>query len=219
MLTGVLLLTAPGLAATVKLSNSQVSTVGGPFTATVMSGTVGRYTAPATFNTFCVEVGEHFTPGTEDWAVVSDRARFGVNGTDGTDQYGTYDLLSPKTAFLYSNYMSGTMASLVNTWSGSQGDLIALQDAIWSLEDVSANTSGATANMAASLAAKANASSWTTIGNVRVMQLWTSQATVNTQGGQVQDQLVLVPTPTSAMAGFSLLAGLGLLGLRRKWTR
>lgn len=210
-------------AATVKLSNSQISgSSGGPFTATVVSGPIGIYATNATFNTFCLEHGENFSPNQTYWAVVSDRAVFGANGTNGSG----FDLLNPQTAYLYTNYMKGTMTSVVASWTGSDGDKKALQDAIWQQEGetgANINTSGATAGLRNLLQTAANAAvagSWgNTIGNVRVLQLWTSQGTAGTQAGKAQDQLVLVPTPQASLAGMSLLGVMGVLGIIKRRRR
>jgi hypothetical protein len=203
-------------AAVVTPGGSQTNTTGGPFNVFVNAGPVGMYATGSNFNTFCVEQGEHFGPGNSYYVVVSDRARFGTNGTDGTDAYGSYDLLNPETAYLYSNYMGGTMTTVIGTWTGSNTDLIALQDAIWSLEGESVGLTSL-ANSIKTQALAAVSGSWgNTIGNVRVMQLWTSAATVNTQGGKVQDMLVLVPTPVASLAGSSLLAGMAVCGIIRR---
>ena len=207
---------ASAFAGTVKLANDVTPTTsGGPFTATVVAGPIGIYTAGQTFQTFCLEQGETFGPGTTYWAVVSDRAVFGTNGnTGGADGY---DLLNAETAYLYTNFMKGTMKSVVSTWAGTTEDLTALQDAIWKIEgETKLSTTPTIIALRDKLITAANnavGGSWgNTIGNVRVMQLWTSQDTVGTQGGKVQDQLVLVPTPSAAIAGMGLLASLAVVG-------
>lgn len=226
----VALVEATSLASTVQLSGSQVGTSGGPFTATVTNGSVGKYSAGQTFDTFCVEIGEHFSPGTNYWAVTSDRARQGTNGTNGTtDSLGPYDLLNPETAYLYTIYMNGTIASVIPGWNA---DLVhskrALQAEIWKYEgELESPITQYGGNlpisdvMRVALRDAATAAGWTGIGSVRVMQLWTSQAALenfdpNHPAGLVQDQLVLVPTPTASAAGASLLGTSCLVGWYRR---
>lgn len=214
------------LATTVKVGNSTVGTNGGPFVATVVSGSIGGYGVNATFATFCLERSEFFTPNKVYTAVVSDRA---VSGNAGGvndpslpwyNQPGylnTSDVLDPTTAYLYTNYVYGSMASVVNTWTGVNGDLIALQDAIWNLEGENVSTAGATAGMAASLANAAVAAGWTTIGNVRVMQLWdTGLGAIGTQAAAVQEHLVIIPLPPAILAGMGLLSVVVAGQLRRR---
>lgn len=204
------------LATTVKVGNSTVGTTGGPFVATIVSGSIGNYGVNATFPTFCLERAEFFTPNKVYTAVVSDRAVSGNNGAvldPSLPWYGqagyinTSDVLDPTTAYLYTNFIYGTMTSVVNSWTGVNGDLIALQDAIWNLEGENVNTGGATAGMAAALQAAAGLSGWTTIGNVRVMQLWdTSLGAIGTQAAAIQEHLVIIPLPPAILAGLGLLS-------------
>jgi hypothetical protein len=158
-------------------------------------------------------MGEHFSPGNTYYATVSDRARYGTNGTGGTDSIGSFDLLNHQTAWLYSQYMSGGLASLGIGWTGSVTDLIALQNAIWAFEGESSGSSA----MKTALMAKADANSVAgNLYNVRVMQLWTSESAVNTHAGKVQDQLVLVPTPRAVTAALGLLGCIGLFAWYRR---
>lgn len=216
---------ATALGASVKLSNSTVGTTGGPFTATVVTGPIGIYATNATFQTFCIERSELFTPNATYTAVVSDRSVGGNAGgvNDPTlPWYGnpgfinTSDLLDPDTAYLFTNFVQGTMTSVVASWTGSTGDLIALQDAIWTIEGETVNTSGATAGMKTVLINAANAANWTTIGNVRVMQLWnTALGPIGSDAAKVQDHLVIVPLPPAVLAGMGLMAIMGVGYIRR----
>jgi hypothetical protein len=222
----VLIAAGSALATTVQVGNSTVGTTGGPFVATVVSGSIGNYGVNATFPTFCLERSEFFTPGAVYTAVISDRAVSGNAG--GADDpslpwYGqsgyinTSDMLDPKTAFLYTHFIQGTMASVVNAWTGVNGDKIALQDAIWNLEGENVATGGATAGMASSLMNAANAAGWSTIGNVRVMQLWnTSVGAIGTQAAAIQEHLVIIPLPPAILAGMGLLSMIMAGQLRRR---
>jgi hypothetical protein len=167
----------------------------------------------ASFETFCLETTEHLSLGSTytvtlntsavgGGAGVVDKSGAGNNGV-----LGSYDPLSSKTAWLYSQYLAGgagltgwTTTGLTNGQRSGE-----VQKAIWYLEDeIALPTTG----YAASLVNQALATTTSGLYGIRVMNLTASD-------GVHQDLLAPIPEPgTYAM----MLAGLGLLGLmaRRK---
>lgn len=162
------------------------------------------------FHTFCLEHNETFSYG--ELLTVAAINTGAVNGGVSGQTSGNYDPLDGRTAWLYTQYNSGTLAGY--TYNDASGN--ALQNAIWFIEGEIGSVSG----LAQTFVTAANNSTWSTfngstwvtntIGLVRVMNL------VHADGSVSQDQLTMIPEPeTYAM----LLAGLGLMGFmarRRK---
>jgi hypothetical protein len=169
--------------------------------------------ATGSFASFCLEKSEFLNFGPSYIATFNNAAiagggvlaNAGLGDVAGTA--GVSDPLSNATAWVYSNYLEGTLSGQV---VGSAASADKAQDAIWFLE----NEGGAN-NTWAQAAITAVNNGWvnpTGGGHVYVLNL-TDQA-----GGLHQDQLYMAPVPepeTYAM----LLAGLGLMGFvarRRK---
>lgn len=169
------------------------------------------YTAPS-FQTFCVETTEYYVSPADVWVSEAfiDGSQPGSHSylsstTSGMD-------LNPYTAYLYTEFAKGTLAGYdYSVGAGRQASAAALQEAIWYLQSQPAylahpydpaNLSSAAEEFVA-LAVDAG---WTTIGNVRVMQMYNAASLK-------QDMLVIVPTP-----GAILLAGIGttLVGVLRR---
>jgi hypothetical protein len=191
---------------------------GGEFTATPTgwSALPGAYALGTTmwndgsFQTFCVEEGETFNPGVS--YIVKGLNTKALNG--GVGPLG--DTLSQGTSWLYRQFASGVFASY-NYGAGRSASETALQVAIWALEDEGTWTQGDLANVfeqavVTKFGSWANAKLDAVIGTsdygVRVMNL------VDAGGGLHQDNLVIVPEPTTMIAGALLLLPFGASTLR-----
>jgi hypothetical protein len=172
------------------------------------SGTVG--TTPY-FQTFCIETSEYFSPGTAYSATMSDRAMYGRQNPGG-------DPISLGTAWLYSQFAAGTLSGYNYTYGGGRvASAGTLQEAIWYLEGEGGANNGFV-TMAA--AAVYNAGYGSDVfananGAFNVLALNLGNP------GSVQDQLVVVPEPTTMIAGALLLLPFGvstLRILRKKYT-
>jgi hypothetical protein len=159
----------------------------------------------AFFQTFCIEDNEQFTPGVSYNVGISQNAMYG-------DQPPTGDPISIGTAWLYRQFAAGSLAGYnYNYGAGRQSAASAgaLQQAIWWLEG-----EGGTKNAFVIAAETALGLNDTTIKSsangaygVYAMNLGTA--------GWVQDQLVIVvPEPTTVVAGALLLLPFGASTLR-----
>jgi len=180
--------------------------------------------------TFCLEHNEFISFGTTYNVTIDTVALLGGNGnaTPGTgysspgplSNGGGGDALDPRTAYLYSSFMAGTLDALLAATSysgdktftyGATDSGKALQNAIWFLENEILSVTADT--LAGNLVRLANNSNWTDLGNVRVLNLWDK----NNNSPQ-QSQLVIIPLPGSAgmaAAGLASVLGFGFLRRRR----
>lgn len=149
------------------------------------------------FQTFCIEVNEHFSPGGTYNMNVNTVSIMGGSG-------GPSYPLDERTAYLYSNFRSGTLAGYDYTPAGRQASAGALQAAIWYIQG---GQSGGSNNGFVALAESAISSgSWSGIGDVRILNVYDGN------GGLGQDQLTIVPVP-----GAGALLGIGgLMASRRR---
>jgi PEP-CTERM motif len=195
---------------------------GGEFMARGVAGSVLNG-AGDSFITFCMEYSEHISLNTPYYVAISTTAKSGGNGVAATyagDVAGVAgaDPISFATAWLYTQFRTNQLHNFVSFNYTSNADANSLQAALWFLENeqpLSFLDATAVALKDAAIGA-----GWTSLGNVRVMNLYDTRTGTPgnyTFSGHHQDQLYLSPVPepeTYAM----LLAGLGLMsfGLRRK---
>lgn len=195
---------------TIKVADGPGAGSGGSFeieNVTTISG-------PDLFRTFCVELNEYLSFGTPYYVTLASDAIFGGVGVaavgppasaGSNGSLNAYDPLSPLTAWLYSNAVGGTLAGYTDS-SASAND--ALQEVIWYIEN---ETTAALSSLAATFYTAATTAAPTSIGNVRVMNLWTSSATAGTPDGKVQSLLVIVPE-AATIAIWSVLGLIGVMG-------
>lgn len=150
--------------------------------------------------TFCVEISEHVGSGGVYDAFLN------------TTSVGTGVALKSETAFLYTEFVKGTLTGYFG--ANRDAEAKALQYAIWSYQDPSnfvaswVTTAGVETEYLALKALATTAigtSSWSggQIGNVRILNL-----NDPTTGAAKQDQLVMIPLPSPVW-----MAGIGLFGV------
>lgn len=200
----------PALAGQIRPAQGAYSSgTGGEFKITQFSGMPVQPAGPfvneagSLFQTFCLETDETFTPGNlYNWDLNTKAVAGGANTNSG-------DPLDPLTAYLYTQFYNGVLSTydFDNSSNLRQSHAGELQEAIWYIEQEIGSING----QALTWYNEAVAAGWTTIRNVRVLNLYT-----NTVRVEHQDMLVIVPTPQAAAAGLSLLAGLVVTGLVRR---
>lgn len=196
----------------VRIDDALGSNNGGAFLATDLTGPIA-----SPFLTFCLEQNEFFSPGSTYYVTVETVAFFGGDGladiggegTAGTVGPPRNDPISPMTAWLYSNALAGSLAGYSNTDAGNT----ALQYAIWYIENEEpAAPTGLALSFYQLADLAADSLSSTDIGNVRVMNVWSSAATAYTDAGRQQSMLVIVPQVVPEAATIAVWSVLSLLG-------
>jgi len=172
---------------------------------------------PESFQTFCVETGEHVA---QPMAIIVsttfiNEANGAVTGPGshailGGKAHG--DNLDPRTAYLYTKFATGTLAGY-NYGAGRSNSAGALQQAIWFIEQEAGGANNAfvaLANDATTVGG--NTDEWVGKGieDVRILNAWTP-GHVGNMAYKHQDQLYLVSVPAPAAIGLGLI-GLGLVG-------
>ena len=176
---------------------------GGEFTINVTSGEIPGNPVGSSFQSFCIETDEFISFGNTYYVEISANAIQGGSGGPEPDP------LDPKTAWLYNEFLNGTLAGYFDNPLGRQNSAGHLQRAIWFIEqETLAPSPGSLADDFVKLA---NASGWSDIGNIRVMNLYKNS--VCTQ--YAQDQLVRIPAPGAILLGSIGVAFVGWLRKRR----
>jgi hypothetical protein len=169
---------------TVSFTDGPGNTGGGEFYAAT--------SANGSFTTFCLEYNEHISFGTTYYYEVSQAAKY--NGGN------TMDPLSKATAWLYLQFLNGTLAGYTHT----QGAANELQQAFWFLEGETGGVDNDFAKLAATTAGTEDNNGFYGVG---VMNLW-----ANADGtGARQDQLIRVPDGGSTLTLLGM--GIGFLAL------
>jgi hypothetical protein len=207
---------------------------GGEFTAVT--------TGLGTFQTFCIELNQEFGPGNTYQYNENTGAVTGDGGVDATDlKTGLpMDNISIGTAWLYSQFRGGTLPNYFNSYR--QQNAGALQDSIWYLENeitlsqLQNGFNGASASAAEAFVANAATQTGTTWNSntglgtvfndskgaygVIALNLFNGaygQPVTSPNGTTYnlnQDQLAIVPEPTTMVAGALLLLPFGASTLR-----
>ena len=157
------------------------------------------YPLAGQFLAFCVETGEFFDANqTYDFTVNSAAVEGGVGGSDP---------ISAATAWLFKKFINGTLTDVVGFAYNDTGGT-ELQHAIWALEGESNNGSGSYLVTAAQTAAGSGNNTDPTVAVLNLYQ----------NGARKQDMLVVVPEPSTYIAGGLALLPL-LFGLRTRFAK
>ena len=201
--------------------------VGGEFTAVTSTSFLGNGYVSSTevnsgFQTFCIETGVDFSPGTQYYYTLGQTAQPLSGGGTGSDLP-----LTAGTAYLYYEFATGNLTGYNYANSVSRlADAGLLQAAIWYLQGdqtCGGYVTPTTSNNSFYALALNNANSSYT-NSVDVLQMWTTDNN-GAYSGAAQNQLVLNgtqpnPNPSVLDGGMTvvLLGGalVGLQTLRRK---
>jgi len=174
----------------------------GEFTLTPNSELADLIGSDEPFQSFCLEAHEPIEVGRTYEVAINDEA---IEG-DGRwpeeapgDDWG--DLISPETAYLYTEFRAGTLAGYdYEPGTGRMGSARALQTAIWYLEGEVGYGYDVLTPEAQTFVSLAQESGWTDIGDVRALNMLDGKL-------PAQDLLTLVTVPAP---GAVLLTGIGV---------
>jgi hypothetical protein len=190
--------------ATIDRTGAQIASIGGgEFNVNPNADLIVLIGESGSFLSYCVEAHE---PIVDDGSVVyfASVLTEAIAGDGSVDSPGPLggDLLDPASAYLYSQFRNGTLSN----YNSDVASATALQQAFWYLEDETGYTNlAALSPQAQAWISEAQGSSWTDIGNVRVLHLWTQDPF--SKPALAQDMLVtIVPAP-----GAILFGGIGLV--------
>lgn len=141
-------LTSAALAATLTINTTAYSNGnglgGGEYTITSATLSNSGYSSLVTsgfavgaIEAFCLEYGEHFSPGSSYSYTISNAATLGSGGA-----VNGSDLISNGTAWLYAQFATGTLANYSYAPAGRSASNTQLQLAFWYLEDETQLISG-----------------------------------------------------------------------------
>jgi hypothetical protein len=193
--------------------------------ASTTSGIIGN---PNSFQTFCLETSEFTASPIDIWVSTTfiNESTGAITGpgshaVKGNMTYG--DNLDDETAYLYTMFAKGILPGYDydNTGVGRNVSAGALQRLIWNIEGEGGNLGvgdghyGITlttdhVNLINSWQTAYNNSSWTGIGNVRVLNNYILNPDGSIKSFK-QDQLYLTPIPASVILG---VLGLGIVGIK-----
>jgi hypothetical protein len=221
-LGGLLCVTSAQAAMSVWLSqNAWSAGTGGEFNA-VPSGfnPLAAYSPKAIvgggFETFCIEETEYFAPPASYNVALNSGAVSGcVNLGHGSPIVAGFDPLSLGTCWLYSQFARGILANYDYnnvTAGGRNGSAANLQATIWWLEDEAAAPAAANPFYQAVIAQFANPQADAPVGGTYGVQAM--NLTGGPPGYGLNQDMLVVPEPTTLLAGALLLLPFGASTLR-----
>jgi hypothetical protein len=175
------------------------------------------------FQSFCVELREYIHDPMDVWVSTAWADGDNTPDWDSSNAHspqshawkggtGVGDDLNPATAYLYYHFAKGTLSNYDYTTPGRAGSAGTLQKAIWysegEISGLGTAEGGFTLTSTQQTQAQTwiNASNWSDIGPVRILQMSGSTP-------DYQDQLYLIPLPGAVLLG---VIGIGIVGAMKR---